>query len=205
MTVRINPYIGRAGRVTIDEIDVIMPHSRGILAEVRMQQYLEGDLCLLMCPGVRMVKGYVLGRGRFGSGFFEVRQDFVGWADVRAHSSIHADNALNGFVVTIDFDIQLPRTKRRLKLSSVAEYHWKKIGGFDERIFTTLEPLFTHHVRELSPKEAKMFTELCRNLASGVERLLLQYAEAIYNATESPHRTAQCDPKTGRPGWIKKH
>jgi hypothetical protein len=205
MTARIEPNYGKSGRVTIDETRVTTARIGKYSTQITMQQRLEGDLCLAMCPGVRLIKGYMVSRAQINSGTFEVREDFQGWADVREHNSVHADTALHAFEISIDLDIQLPRSKRRLKLSSAAQYQWKKIGGYSDPTLTTFEPTFTYHTQELTPEMAKSLTEICHNSASNARHLIEQYATAIFDATVHSHfRTLQCDPKTGRASLIRK-
>ena len=205
MTVRIEPNYGRMGRVMIDDTRVTTAQTNKYFTQIAIQQHLEGDLCLAMCPGVRMVKGHMISRAKINSGNYEMREDFQGWADVREHSSIHADTALHAFEIAIDFDIQLPRTKHRLQLSSAAQYRWKKIGGYDKPTLTTFEPTFTYDTRMIPPEAAKHVNVICRNSASSFKDLLIRYAEAIFNAIESTNfRTVHCEPTTGRASLIRK-
>ncbi len=207
MAVRIHPHGGRAGRITIDESNTAQMRTQKGFAAMDVRQYLEGDLCLTMCPGVRMVKGYVKLRGRMGVGnslgSFEVRLDFVGWADVRF--GLRPTECLEGFEVAIDFDIQLPRSKKRLKLSSASQFKWNRVGRYVEPSFKTFEPTFTHHTQGLTQEGAKQLTEYCHGLASGVKRVIGRYSEELYLALECPRRRMfQCDPKTGRPCQVKR-
>ena len=210
MTVRIDPNKGVGGRVAIDERIRKSIQTAQILSGLEIWNHIEGDLCLTMCPGVRMVKGYVQAKGSVkdetSAGGFEVREVFQGWADVREANAIRGSECLHAFEVAIDLEFQLPRSRKRLKLSSAARFNWKKVGGFRKQLFKTVEPSLTHHAGAmLRPEDVKTLAGVCNEMASVVRDLVLKYAEAIFDSIASQrYRKVTCDPKTGRCRWITK-